>query len=86
MKIKFKSSAGTSDFYLIINKQLDYILSEQRAQRSDLATLTRMLNSLINTVGLKRQSDSYYDSKLDDYRHTFTPTSPQTDPLEQNGD
>ena len=54
-------------------KQLDYLLNEQRAQRSDLADLLRLAN----------RKYSYYDKPtvtktLDEYE-----TSPQTDSDEQ---
>ena len=56
-----------------IMKQLDYLLNEQRAQRSDLADLLRLAN----------RKYSYYDKPtvtktLDEYE-----TSPQTDSDEQ---
>ncbi len=69
------SKSDKPDFYSKIMKQLDYLLSEQRAQRNDLATLTRMTNSLINSTKLQKQVDEFYDDDV---------TSPQTDSVEQN--
>ncbi len=72
MKIKFKSSR-LPDFYLIINKQLDHILNEQRAQRLDLAQLLRLANTKYSYYQVKPKENT-----LDDYE-----TSPQTDTGEQ---
>ncbi len=39
------------------------ILKEQQLQRGDLATLTRMMNRLINDINLQKQVDDYYPTE-----------------------
>ncbi len=64
MKINFKSAE--TDFTLIINKQLDYLLNEQRAQRQDLATILRILNKQLNDSKLQKQVDQYFEDDTKD--------------------
>ncbi len=49
-------------FREIIEFSLDQILTEQRAQRGDLATLNRKINKFINEWKLQTEVDDYYDS------------------------
>ncbi len=58
-KFLFKSSQD-SDFQKLINK-LDLLLSEQRHQRSDLATLLRLQTNLINSTNLQKQVDEFFE-------------------------
>ncbi len=67
----FKSEA---DFHKIVFNKLDMVLAEQRHQRSDLSTILRMLQMLINNANLQKQVDEYFN---DDE------TSPQTESDEQ---
>ncbi len=62
-KFLFKSSEPDLQ-KLYINK-FDLILKEQRAQRIDLAVLTRMLNGLINDSKLQKQVDEYFEDSPD---------------------
>ncbi len=52
----------------------EMILTEQRHQRADMATIKRQLHSLINMLKLQSQVDEYFDKDE---------TSPQTDSVEQ---
>ncbi len=54
----FKSEA---DFHKIVFNKLDMILAEQRHQRSDLSSITRMLQRLINDYQLQKQVDQYFE-------------------------
>ncbi len=72
MKIKFKSSSEDKDFYLIINKQLDYLLNEQKAQRMDLAELKRLAYRKYEYYSPPRQTTLETEE-----------TSPQTESEEQ---
>ncbi len=58
-KFLFKSSQD-SDFQKLINK-LDMILTEQRHQRSDLASLLRLQTNLINSTNLQKQVDEFFE-------------------------
>ncbi len=55
------SAVGLTKIYTSI----DLLLNEQRNQRADLATLLRMSTEIINSIKLYKQSDEYYQSKLD---------------------
>ncbi len=52
----------------------EMILTEQRHQRADMATIKRQLHMLINMLKLQTQVDEYFDKQE---------TSPQTDSDEQ---
>ncbi len=52
----------------------EMILTEQRHQRADMATIKRQLHMLINMLKLQKQVDEYFE---DDE------TSPQTESKEQ---
>ncbi len=41
--------------------KLDMLLTEQRHQRSDLATIKRQLHMIINHLNLQKQVDDYFD-------------------------
>ncbi len=43
-----------------INSSLEMLLTEQRHQRSDLATLLKLVTSIINSLALQKQVDDYY--------------------------
>ncbi len=66
----FKSE---TDFHKIVFNKLETLLSEQRHQRVDLASINRLLNVLINDNNLQKQVTDFYE------------TPPQTDTEEQNG-
>ncbi len=53
----FKSPETYEKFY----NKLDMILTEQRHQRADLATIKRQLHTLINVQNLQKQVDDYFD-------------------------
>ncbi len=74
----FKSSALAPD----LQKILQLLLSEQRAQRVDLANLLRMVKSMTINKDLQTQVDKYFS---DDEEESFHETSPQTDSEKQNG-
>ncbi len=61
------------DFHKILFNKLEMILSEQRKQRSDLATVKLGLSSILNDKNLQLQVDQYFEDE----------TSPQTDSDEQ---
>ncbi len=63
----FSKSTGT---YEKLIQQLETLLTEQRHQRIDLATISRDVKILINSANLQKQVDEYFE---DDE------TSPQTD-------
>ncbi len=66
----FSSFKSQKDFDFNLSNieiQLNLILREQRHQRSDLATIIRLINVLINDLHLQKQVDDFYE------------TSPQTD-------
>ncbi len=52
----FKSGADLQK----ISQLIEMVLTEQRLQRSDLATLKRMLTTLINVDNLQKQVDEFY--------------------------
>ncbi len=54
---------------------MELLLTEQRHQRADLATIKRQLHTIINSNELQKQVDEYFG---DDKEH-FPETSPQTD-------
>ncbi len=64
--MKYFSSSPNPDFQKsfreIIEFSLNQILTEQRHQRADLATIVRRINKLINDYNLQKEVDSYYDT------------------------
>ncbi len=66
MKNLFLSPKGTSDFTKIF-QSLDFILNEQRAQRSDLAQIRRTLDYIIKVMN--HQDTRMYYSKDDETSH-----------------
>ncbi len=54
----FKSEA---DFHKIVFNKLEVLLAEQRHQRADLQTITRMVQGLINDDNLQSQVDQYFE-------------------------
>ncbi len=70
----FKSSTGLTKNSSItgesLDRQLEFILKEQRHQRTDLQDIKRMINRLLVDEHLQQQVDKYFD---DDE------TSPQTE-------
>ncbi len=63
----FSKSTGT---YEKLIQQLETILTEQRHQRIDLATINRDIKILINAMKLQKQVDDYFEDEQ---------TSPQTE-------
>ncbi len=45
--------------------QLETLLTEQRHQRIDLATITRKQDKIINLLKLQKQVDDYFEDKED---------------------
>ncbi len=78
MKNLFLSPKGTSDFQKIL-QSLDYLLSEQRNQRADLAHLKRTLDYIIKIMNHQDTMD-YFSKK---YGEHLDETSHQTDLDEQ---
>ncbi len=64
------------DFHKIVFNKLDMLLSEQRHQRSDLATLLRLVTKLEHVIvldkDLQKQVDDYFEEDEKE-------TSPQTE-------
>ncbi len=50
----------------------EMLLTEQKHQRADLATIKRQLHTLINSDNLQKQVDDYFEEDIEE-------TSPQTD-------
>ncbi len=59
----FKSEA---DFHKIVFNKLDMVLSEQRHQRADLATIHRLLKLMKTDDSLQQQVDSYFEDDAKD--------------------
>ncbi len=78
MKNLFLSPKGTSDFQKIF-QSLDFVLNEQRAQRSDLATISRTLNYIIKIMNHQDTMD-FFSKK---YGEDLSETSHQTELDEQ---
>ncbi len=53
----------------------EMLLTEQKHQRSDLATIKRQLHTLINSDKLQKQVDDYFEEDIEE-------TSPQTESAE----
>ncbi len=47
--------------YEKLNHKLEIILTEQRHQRADLATIKRQLHTIINAANLQKQVDDYFE-------------------------
>ncbi len=47
--------------YEKLTHNLDILLTEQRHQRADLATIKRQLHTIINGANLQKQVDEYFD-------------------------
>ncbi len=58
----FSKSTGT---YEKLIQQLDILLTEQRHQRIDLATIARDVKMLINSSNLQKQVDEYFEDSPD---------------------
>lgn len=78
MFTKTKSREPDFSFNNHITHLLDLLLKEQVNQRKDLSVINALLKSLISDIGIQRQTDDYYQSKLDTHE-----TSPQTESVEQ---
>ncbi len=57
MFIKTKSP----ETYFLINTKIEMLLTEQRHQRADLATIKRQLHTIISDAGIQKQVDSYFE-------------------------
>ncbi len=64
-KLFFKSSTGLAKNLTInseaLDRKLEFILKEQRAQRTDLQDIKRMINRLLIDKHLQQQVDEYFD-------------------------
>ncbi len=56
--------------YEKLTLKIDMLLTEQRHQRGDLATIKRQLHTIISASNLQKQVDQYFDEEE---------TSPQTE-------
>ncbi len=71
----FKSSTGLTKNLTInseaLDRKMEFILKEQRHQRTDLQDIKRMLNRLLIDKHLQAQVDTYFedDKPLEDSRH-----------------
>ncbi len=52
--------------YEILSHKLEMLLTEQKHQRADLATIKRQLHTLINSSELQKQVDDYFDDDQKD--------------------
>ena len=54
--------------FLDLDNRISLLLTEQRHQRADLATIKRQLHTLISDVGTQKQVDEFYgkDVPLED--------------------
>ncbi len=52
--------------YEKLTHKLDMLLTEQKHQRADLATIKRQLHTIINSANLQKQVDDYFE---DDKEH-----------------
>ncbi len=64
MFTKTKSSETPDLFF--IKHLTELVLTEQRHQRADLATIKRQLHQIISDTGLQKQVDSYFDKDKED--------------------
>ncbi len=46
--------------------KIEMLLTEQRHQRGDLATIKRQLHTIINHMNLQKQVDEYFDKDTED--------------------
>ncbi len=66
----FKSEA---DFHKIVFNKLDALLTEQRHQRTDLATIDNLLRRYLNSQNLQKQVDEYFDKDDEGEAHPGLP-------------
>lgn len=52
--------------YEKLTHKLDILLTEQRHQRADLATIKRQLHTIINGMNLQKQVDEYFEDDTED--------------------
>jgi len=57
----FKSEA---DFHKMVFNKLDMLLTEQRHQRLDLASMNRLLRVIINDDNLQKQVTEFYQEDI----------------------
>ena len=50
--------------FLDLDNRISLLLTEQRHQRADLATIKRQLHTLISDVGTQKQVDDYYSKDV----------------------
>jgi len=70
IKSLFKSSTGLTNNLTIngesLDRKMDFILAEQRKQRTDLQDIKRMINRITIDKHLQHEVDKYFD----DSEHT----------------
>ncbi len=63
----FKSSTGLTKNYSTYNEQLDrkieFVLLEQRKQRTDLQDIKRMINRITIDKQLQHEVDNYFEDR-----------------------
>ncbi len=52
--------------YEKLTHKLEILLTEQRHQRADLATIKRQLHTIINHLNLQKQVDDYFEDDTKD--------------------
>ncbi len=57
-----KNSSTIKGDLIYVSRQIDFVLKEQRHQRSDLNDIKGMLNRLLVDKHLQMQVDEYFDS------------------------
>ncbi len=68
-KLFFKSSTGLTNNLSInsasLDRKMDFILAEQRKQRTDLQDIKRMINRLTIDKHLQHEVDQYFENHED---------------------
>ncbi len=66
-KLFFKSSTGLKKIDTInsesLDRKMDFVLTEQRKQRTDLQDIKRMINKLLIDKHLQHEVDRYFEDQ-----------------------
>ncbi len=58
-----KTKSSETPDLSFIKHLTEMVLTEQRHQRADLATIKRQLHTIINSLNLQKEVDSYFEDK-----------------------
>ncbi len=61
----FNYNFKSPETYVKLTNHLQMLLTEQRHQRADLATIKRQLHTIINGMNLQKQVDEYFEDTED---------------------